>query len=382
MLIAGGGVRYALAEAELAAFAERHNIPVAETVAGRGVLPHVHPLNVGPLGVIGAASANALAATADVVLAVGTRLQDFITGSWTVFQNPGFRLITLNAARADAHKHSALAVIGDAQAGLAELSADLGNWRAHDAWRRRAQDEYEAWNRTVDQLAGPTNATPPSYAQVVGAINRKAAETDMVVTAAGGLPGELTKNWRVKSVGTFDCEFGFSCMGYEIAGGWGIKMAHPDRDVIVLVGDGSYLMMNSDIYSTVLTGHKLIIVVCDNGGYAVINRLQTSKGSPPFNNLFEHCRTVRQVGVDFARHAQAMGALGERVVSIADLEQAFERAKDADRTYVIDIKVSASQWTPGDAWWDVGVPEASPHEAVRQASADHVEARKKQRIGG
>ncbi len=382
LLIAGGGVRYALAEAELAAFVERHAIPVVETVAGKGILPHAHPLNAGPVGVIGAAAANTLAAAADVVLAVGTRLQDFTTGSWSVFQNPDLRLITLNAARADAHKHRALAVVGDAQAGLAELSPGLGDWRAPDGWCRRAQEEYGAWNRTIDQHAGPTNAIPPSYAQVVGAINRKAADTDMVVTAAGGLPGELTKNWRVKSIGTFDCEFGFSCMGYEIAGGWGIKMAHPDRDVVVFVGDGSYLMMNADIYSTVLTGHKLIVVVCDNGGYAVINRLQTFKGGRPFNNLIADCRAVRQVEVDFVQHAQSMGALGEHVVSIAELERAFERAKAADRTYVIDIKVSASQWTPGDAWWDVGVPEVSTREQVRQASAEHAEARRKQRIGG
>jgi len=381
LLIAGGGVRYALAEAELADFAERHNIPVAETVAGRGVLLHDHPLNVGALGVIGAASANALAAQADVVLAIGTRLQDFTTGSWTVFQNPDFRLITLNAARFDAHKHRALAVVGDARAGLAELSAGLHGWRASDSWRQRAQDEYGSWNRIVDQHSGPTNAPLPSYAQVIGAINRTAGATDMVVTAAGGLPGELTKNWRVKSVGTFDCEFGFSCMGYEIAGGWGIKMAHPDRDVVVFVGDGSYLMMNADIYSTVLTGHKLIIVVCDNGGYAVIDRLQTFKGGPSFNNLLAHCRTVRQVGVDFARHAQSLGALAERVTSVAELAQAFERAKQADRTYVIEIKVSASQWTPGDAWWDVGVPQVNTRDSVRQAAADHAEGKKTQRIG-
>jgi 3D-(3,5/4)-trihydroxycyclohexane-1,2-dione acylhydrolase (decyclizing) len=381
LLIAGGGVRYALADSELAAFAERHNIPVAETVAGRGILLHEHPLNVGPIGVIGAASANALAAAADVVLAVGTRLQDFTTGSWTVFQNPDFRLIALNAARFDAHKHRALAVVGDARAGLAELSAGLGDWRAPDDWRRRAEQETAAWNRTVDQHSGPTNASLPSYAHVVGAINRKAAASDIVVTAAGGLPGELSKNWRVKSADTFDCEFGFSCMGYEIAGGWGIKMAHADRDVVVFVGDGSYLMMNADIYSTVLTGHKLIIVVCDNGGYAVINRLQNFKGGPSFNNLFEHCRGVRQVGVDFAGHARSLGALAERVTSIVELEQAFERAKAADRTYVIEIKVSATEWTPGDAWWDVGMPEESARPSVRDAAAQHAEDKKKQRTG-
>jgi 3D-(3,5/4)-trihydroxycyclohexane-1,2-dione acylhydrolase (decyclizing) len=381
ILIAGGGVHYSLATAELAAFAERHNLPVVETIAGRGVMVHEHPLNAGPLGVIGSASANALAAEADVVLAVGTRLQDFSTGSWSVFQNPNYRLIALNAARFDAHKHRALSVVGDAQAGLAELSAALRGWKSPDAWRRRAKDEYAKWNQLVDQHSGPTNAPLPSYGHVVGAINRKAAATDVVVTAAGGLPGELTKNWRIKSIGTFDCEFGFSCMGYEIAGGWGVKMAHPDRDVVVFVGDGSYLMMNSDIYSSVLTGHKLIVVVCDNGGFAVINRLQVFKGSPSFNNLLEHCRTVRHVCVDFAKHAESMGAIAERVSSIGELEQAFERAKKADRTYVIEIKVSPSQWTPGDAWWDVGVPEVNSRESVRKAAADHAEGKRKQRIG-
>jgi 3D-(3,5/4)-trihydroxycyclohexane-1,2-dione acylhydrolase (decyclizing) len=381
LLIAGGGVRYALADAELAAFAERHNIPVAETVAGRGLLLQRHPLNVGSIGVIGSASANALAAEADVVLAIGTRLQDFTTGSWSVFQNPEFRLIALNAARFDAHKHRALAVVGDAREGLRELSAGLGDWRAPDAWRRRAEQETAAWTRTVDQHSGPTNAALPSYAHVIGAINRQAADGDIVVTAAGGLPGELAKNWRVKSADSFDCEFGFSCMGYEIAGGWGLKMAHPDRDVVVFVGDGSYLMMNSDIYSTVLSGHKLIIVVCDNGGYAVINRLQTFKGGASFNNLFEHCRGVRQVGVDFTAHARSLGALAERVTSIVELEQAFARAKAADRTYVIEIKVSATEWTPGDAWWDVGVPEVSERPSVREAAVQHAVDKKKQRIG-
>ena len=187
--------------------------------------------------------------------------------------------------------------------------------------------------------------------------------TDLALTAAGGLPGELCKNWKAKSVGTFDCEFGFSCMGYEIAGGWGAKMADPERDVIVFTGDGSYLMLNSDIYSSVLTGHKLIVVVCDNGGFAVINRLQNFKGSASFNNLLEDCRRERDARVDFAKHAEAMGAQAEHVKSIGDLEAAFRRAKAADRTYVIVIDVHPHQWTPGDAWWDVGRARGQPAQA-------------------
>jgi 3D-(3,5/4)-trihydroxycyclohexane-1,2-dione acylhydrolase (decyclizing) len=381
LIVAGGGVHYSLATEELADFATRHNIPVCETIAGRAIMVHDHPMSAGALGVTGTASANALAAEADVVLAVGTRLQDFTTGSWSVFGNPDVRLIALNAARFDAHKHRALPVVGDAQAGLTELSAGLGEWRAPEAWMTKARDEYAQWNQTVAAASGPTNVERPSYAHVVGAINRICDPSDLALSAAGGLPAELCKNWKAKSIGTFDCEFGFSCMGYEIAGGWGAKMANPERDVIVFTGDGSYLMLNSDIYSSVLTGHKLIVVVCDNGGFAVINRLQNWKGGASFNNLLADCRVENLVPVDFVKHAQSMGALGEKVSSIAELEQAFGRAKAADRTYVISIETDAYQWTSGDAWWDVGVPEVSPRETVRQARADHDEGKKKQRVG-
>lgn len=380
LLIAGGGVHYALATGELAAFSERHRIPVAETIAGRASLVHQHPNNVGPIGVIGSASANALAADADLVLAVGTRLQDFSTGSWSAFA-PEVNIVALNAARYDATKHRALSVVGDALVGLQELSAALGDWQAPEAWNARGREEYAAWNAVVDQHSGPSNAPLPSYAHVVGVINRAADPTDLALTAAGGLPGELCKNWRAKSVGSFDCEFGFSCMGYEIAGALGARMAHPDRDVIALVGDGSYLMMNSDIYTSVLTGHKLIVIVCDNGGFAVIDRLQTGKGGKSFNNLFADCRVEHFVPVDFAKHAESMGAAAETVQSLAELEAAFRRAKRADRTAVIVIKVDAHQWTPGDVWWDLGVPEVSDREEVRAARAEHVVGRQKQRVG-
>jgi 3D-(3,5/4)-trihydroxycyclohexane-1,2-dione acylhydrolase (decyclizing) len=380
LLIAGGGIHYSLATEELAAFAERHNIPVCETIAGRGAMIHTHPNNVGPIGVIGSASANAMAEDADVVLAVGTRLQDFTTGSWSAFSE-SMQLVSLNASRFDATKHRAISVVGDAQVGLEELSAALGNWTAPKTWAEKGKKEYAGWNKTVDRLTGPTNVDPPSYAHVVGAINRLAGKTDLALTAAGGFPGELCKNWKVKSVGTFDCEFGFSCMGYEIAGAWGAKMADPDREVISFIGDGSYLMMNSDIYSSVLTGHKLIVLVCDNGGFAVINRLQNFKGSKSFNNLLADCKIEDLVQVDFAKHAESMGAIGEHVESIAELEQAFKRAKKADRTTVICIKVGAFDWTPNDAWWDVGVPEVSKRAEVRAAKVEHESNRKKQRVG-
>ncbi|MDD9823173.1 MAG: 3D-(3,5/4)-trihydroxycyclohexane-1,2-dione acylhydrolase (decyclizing) [Gammaproteobacteria bacterium] len=380
LLIAGGGVHYALATRRLAAFAKKHGVPVAETVAGRAALVHEHPQNAGPIGVIGSSSANALAFDADVVLAVGTRLQDFTTGSWSVFGNRAMRLVTVNTARWDARKHRALAVVADADAGLQELSGALGNWRAPAAWGKKAAAEYRKWNATVDRHSGPTDAVPPSYAQVVGAINRVCARDDFVLTAAGGLPGELNKNWRAKTPGTFDCEFGFSCMGYEIAGGLGAKMARADGEVIVFVGDGSYLMLNSEIVSAVMTAHKLIIIVCDNAGYAVINRLQKYKGGASFNNLFADCRG-QPVAVDFVAHAKSMGAAGEAVATVDELQLAFARAKKSARTYIISIRVHPHQWTPGDAWWDVGVPQVNARPQIRAAKQDHEQNRRRQRAG-
>ena len=381
LIIAGGGVLYSLATQQLADFASKRAIPVVETIAGRTCLVHDHPMNAGALGVIGSSSANALAAQADLVLAVGTRLQDFTTGSWTVFGDPDLKLIAINAARFDAVKHRAISVVCDAREGIAELDAALGGYRAPVAWQEQARRLYAQWNVLVDQHTALNSAAIPSYAQVVGAVNRHAVEHDRVITAAGGLPGELTKIWRATSVGSFDCEFGYSCMGYEIAGGWGAKMAKPDDEVFVMVGDGSYLMMNSDIYSSVLTGHKLIVVVCDNGGFAVINRLQNFKGTPSFNNMWETSRISTRARVDFASHARSMGAIAETVESIALLEEAIERARAADRTSVIVIRTDALSWTPGDAWWDVGVPQVSERESVRKAAAEHLVGKSKQRLG-
>lgn len=384
LLICGGGVHYSLATAELATFAEKHGIPVVETIAGRAALLHEHPNNAGPLGSIGSSSANALAADADVVLAVGTRLQDFITASWSVFGNrDNLQLIGLNAARFDASKHGALAVVGDAREGLAELSVALADWRAPTTRNKQAAQLFAEWNTLMDthRDAPDSSGVLPSYAQTVGAVNRAVTAGDLALTAAGGFPGEFCMNWRSRAVGDFDCEFGFSCMGYEVAGGLGAKMAMPQREVFVLVGDGSYLMMNSDILSSVMTGHKLIVVLYDNGGYAVINRLQTFKGCAPFNNLLKDCRRTTDVTVDFVAHAKSMGADGEEVSSVAALEKALTRAKKSDKTYLITVRGQAEQWTPNDAWWDVGVPETSARREVLEAKAVHESARVAQRRG-
>ena len=380
LLIAGGGVRYSIAEAEVGRFAQQHGIPLVETIAGKSSVPHDHPAHIGPIGIIGSSSANALAAEADVILAIGTRLQDFTTGSWTAFAEDA-KFISINTARHDAVKHRALAVIGDARETVSELEADLAGWKADPAWMDKGRRAFAEWNSLLDDLQKPTNDPVPTYAQVVGVVNAKAGDRDLLIAAAGGLPGEVTKNWRVKAANTFDCEFGFSCMGYEIPAGWGAAMADPTRTPIVMVGDGTYLMMNSEIYSTVLTGHKLIIVVCDNGGFAVINRLQNGKGAASFNNLIADCRVKEPFAVDFAKHAESMGALARRVGSLAELGQAMDWAKATDRTTVIAIVSDAFAWTPGDAWWDVGVPEVSQRQEVKDARAAQVEGRKKQRVG-
>jgi 3D-(3,5/4)-trihydroxycyclohexane-1,2-dione acylhydrolase (decyclizing) len=380
LIISGGGVRYSGAEAELAAFAVEHGIPVAETIAGKGAMVHDHPANVGAMGIVGASSANALAAEADVILAIGTRLMDFTTGSWTAFSHQA-KFISINAARYDATKHRAVAVVGDARETLAELAPAVKGWKADAAWTARGRDEYAKWNAALEALQAPTNDPVPTYAQVVAVVNAKAGVRDYVMTAAGGLPGELMKNWRVKSTNSFDVEFGFSCMGYEIAGGWGAAMADPTRETIVMLGDGTYMMMNSDIYSSVLAGHKMIVVVCDNGGYAVINRLQNFKGGASFNNLIKDCKVKEPFAVDFAKHAEAMGALSRKVESLAELGQAMEWAKTTDRTTVITIVSDAFTWTPGDALWDVGVPQVSPRKEVNEAARYQADVRSKQRVG-
>jgi 3D-(3,5/4)-trihydroxycyclohexane-1,2-dione acylhydrolase (decyclizing) len=380
LIISGGGVRYSGAEDVLGQLATAHGIPVAETIAGKGTLTHHHPAHVGPIGIVGSTSANALAAEADVIVAVGTRLMDFTTGSWTCFA-PDAKFIAINTARFDATKHQALAVIGDARETLAELAASLQGWQADAAWTDRGTSEFATWNAALDTYQKPTNAPVPTYAQVVGVVNSHAGERDYLVAAAGGLPGEVMKNWRVKQPNSFDCEFGFSCMGYEIAAGWGAAMADPSRVPIVMVGDGTYMMMNSDIYSTVLTGHKIILIVCDNGGYAVINRLQNGKGGASFNNLIADCRVKQPFAVDFAKHAESMGALVRKVESLADLGAAVDWARSTDRTTVLTIVSDAFTWTPGDAWWDVGVPQVSARESVLEASKDQLDGRKKQRVG-
>ncbi len=383
MVIAGGGVHYSLACQALADFASRHGLPVAETQAGKGALPWDHPCQVGAIGVTGASAANALAAESDLVLAVGTRLSDFTTASRSLFANSAWRMIQLNVQPFDAVKHGALPLVADAQRGLGALETRLGEWQAPHAWTEKARTLATTWNEAVARATRATNAPLPSDAHVLGAANRAAGPRDVMVCAAGGLPGELHKLWRAGRPGAYHLEYGYSCMGYEIAGGLGVKIADPSREVFVLVGDGSYLMMNSEITTSVLMGRKLIVVVLDNRGFGCIDRLQQSCGGESFNTLFSAVRIDGELPeVDFAAHAASLGAISESVRGITELEAALARAKAADRTYVIAIETDPVATTAeGGAWWDVAIPEVSDREKVGAAHARYVEARKAQRRG-
>ncbi|WP_299655837.1 3D-(3,5/4)-trihydroxycyclohexane-1,2-dione acylhydrolase (decyclizing) [uncultured Tateyamaria sp.] len=386
MIIAGGGVQYSGAVEDLTAFAEAHDIPVVETIAGRANMLDTHPLNCGPIGVTGSDSANAIAEKADVILSVGCRLQDFTTGSWTAFA-PDAQIIGLNAGRHDAGKHRSLPVVGDAKLGLDALGAAMTGYMAPSDWLAFAKEERAKWTDYVAANVAHGNR-PNSYAQAIGVVNAACDRRDRVVAAAGGLPAEVTANWRTLEIGTVDVEFGFSCMGYEIAGAWGARIAQserePDQDVITFCGDGSYLLMNSDIYSSVLSQKKMIVLVLDNGGFAVINKLQNNTGNEGFNNLLSDAPTIPEAfAVDFEAHAASMGAAAETVANPTELGEAFKRARASDKTYVICMKVDAYEgWTEGGhSWWEVGTPHVTENDKVAAAHADWESTRPKQRKG-
>nr|WP_221212257.1 3D-(3,5/4)-trihydroxycyclohexane-1,2-dione acylhydrolase (decyclizing) [Brevundimonas lenta] len=369
LIVSGGGVLYSQAETELAAFAEATGLPVAETQAGKGALPWFHPAALGSIGVTGSASANAAADDADLIIGIGTRLQDFTTGSRSLF--PNRRLFQVNVQAFDAHKHGAEPVVGDARVVIAALSDTLKGWRTPEAGAYAAATAD--WNDAVSAaVAGAPDTALPSDAQVIGAVQRATGEDAIVVCAAGGLPGELHKLWRTARPGGYHLEYGFSCMGYEIAGGLGVKMAEPDRDVVVMVGDGSYLMLNSELATSVMMGRKLIVTVLDNRGFGCINRLQQATGSPGFNNLLADSAHETLPEIDFAAHARSLGALAEHVANLGEFEAAMARARAADRTSVIVIDTDPLKTTEaGGWWWDVAVPEVSDRPQVNAARRDY-----------
>lgn len=382
LLIAGGGVHYSGACEELAAFSTRFGIPVAETIMGRSALLHDHRLNLASIGVMGGTAGTEIAAEADLVISVGTRMADMITGSWSVFQDPGVKFLALNTNRFDANKHMATPVVGDAKLSLAALREGLGDWQAPAAWGDKAVAAKTKWDAEIDRRTAPSNQELPNYPQVIGALQRSALPTDVVLSAAGGLPGELYCTWKSVGIGTFESEYGFSCMGYEIAGAYGQKIANPSREVFAMLGDGSYMMLNSDIYSSVLTGNKIICIVCDNGGFAVINRLQIGKGGAEFNNLLASSKHVGEVPrIDFAMHARSMGANSETVTSIAELEAAIARARASDKTYVIAMRTHPYEWMDGGSWWDVGMPEVTNRPQIAEARDRQEAQRPNQRKG-
>ncbi|HEX4724371.1 MAG TPA: 3D-(3,5/4)-trihydroxycyclohexane-1,2-dione acylhydrolase (decyclizing) [Pseudonocardiaceae bacterium] len=374
LLVLGGGVRYSGATATALNFARQHGIPITETTAGRTLVPHDDPLHAGPLGITGSSSANTMAANADVVLAIGTRLQDFTTASWTLFAQD-VRIIAVNTARFDAVKHGAHAVVGDAAATIGELGAALGDWHCDPAWTARAATERAKWDSHIDTLRA---GTPLTYAQVVGVVNEQSGQDDYVMTASGGLPGELVGGWRATGgAPTMDVEYGFSCMGYELAGAWGAAMARTRGVVTTLLGDGSYLMANSELFSAAFAGHGFVAVVCDNDGYAVIARLQEGQGGKAFNNMYADSRTNRKnpPRTDFAAHATALGCAVFTVNGgVGELATAYREAKAAatDRPAVVVVRTNPAAWTEAGAWWEVGVPE------TLAGHADHERAKPNQ----
>ena len=382
LIVAGGGVLFSEATATLTAFAARHRIPVAESQAGKSAIAWDHPQAVGSIGVTGSSAANTLAREADLILGVGTRLQDFTTGSRALL--PGAAtLVQLNITPYDSGKHGAVALIGDAKRALEDLTKALGDHAAVPAWEARTQALVAEWNAAVDHVTASSNLELPTDAQVVGAVNRAAGADGVVVCAAGGLPGELHKLWRAKRPNGYHMEYGFSCMGYEIAGGLGVKMALPEREVFIMVGDGSYMMLNSELQTSVMLGKKLILTVLDNRGYGCINRLQGACGGAHFNNLIRDVdHRADESWIDFAGHARSLGAEAEKVAGIGDLELALQRAKASTKTYVVVIDTDPMPTTEeGGAWWDVAVPEASPRPEVRQAHAGYLKARAAQAMG-
>ncbi|MQY14780.1 3D-(3,5/4)-trihydroxycyclohexane-1,2-dione hydrolase [Streptomyces sp. RB5] len=375
LIVAGGGVVYSRACAELREFAEETGIPVADTHAGKGAVPWDHPCAVGALGATGTAAANALAAEADVVLGVGTRYSDFTTASRTVFGDPGVRFVNLNVARLDAVKHAAEPLVADARAGLQALTGELAGWRTDDAYRVRARELAADWRRVTDRAYGLGHGPVPAQTEILGVLNEVLGDRDVVINAAGSMPGDLQALWRARDPKAYHVEYAYSCMGYEIAAGVGVKLAAPDREVTVLVGDGSYLMMCQELVTAVSEGLKLTVVLIDNGGFASIGALSESVGAGRLGTRYRYRdeKTGRLDGpglpVDLAANAASLGAQVLSASSVAEFRAALTQARAADRTTVVHVPTDIlSSGPPSSAWWDVPVAEdAESYGAYRDA---------------
>jgi len=369
VIVAGGGVIYSDAEATLLDFAKRHNIPLCETQAGKGAVDWQEAVNLGSPGVTGGDAANVALAQADLILGVGTRFQDFTTGSWSVFANPKRRLVSINVTSYDAAKHGALSLVADAKVALEKLGAALGD----KAWPEQDKDARKAWYEATDAvMAAPNQKGLPSDAQVIGAVQRQATPQTVAMCAAGTMPGALHTLWR-SAQGGYHMEYGYSCMGYEIAGAMGIKLARPQADVICFVGDGSYMMANSELATAVMRRVPFTIVLTDNRGFGCINRLQKGTGGAEFNNLYASSNVEAQPEIDFVAHAASMGAHAVKATDIADLEAKIGEARGRDVPSVIVIETDPHPGTgAGGHWWDVAVPEVSDRTEVRKAREAYV----------
>jgi 3D-(3,5/4)-trihydroxycyclohexane-1,2-dione acylhydrolase (decyclizing) len=386
LIIAGGGVLYSEATDVLARLAAQTGIPVGETQAGKGSLPYDHPQNLGAIGVTGTPGANLAAREADVVIAIGTRLSDFTTASKTAFQNPEVRFVCLNVAEMDAYKHGALPLIGDAQVGLDRLAAALAGYRVGEDYGAAIARWKAEWEEETERIFNLRHGPPISQGEVIGAVNRAAGSDGVVVNAAGSLPGDLHKLWRTWAPGGYHMEYGNSCMGYEIAGGLGVKMADPSREVYVMVGDGSFLTLSSEIVTAIQEGHKLNIVVVDNHGFGSIGGLSQAIGSGGFGTEYRY-RNPRtgeldgeRLPVDFVKLAEGFGARAVRATTREDVENTLEAMRSDERTSVVVVEVDKEQRVPGyESWWDVPVSELSEIESIRQARARYEAALARER---
>lgn len=386
MIVAGGGVLYSDACAELKAFSEAFGIPVGETQAGKGSLLWDDPMNLGALGVTGTSAANKIALQADLVINIGTRLSDFTTASKTQWQNPNVRFIGLNICNFDAVKHSALPVVCDAKVGLADLTAALKSEgvKANDSYVAEVRGLIADWRKEEDRIFS-LGSTPISQGEVIGAVTNFAGPNDVMVCAAGGLPGDLHKLWRTKSHKGYHLEYGYSCMGYEIAGGFGVKMANPGGEIYVMIGDGSYLMLCNEIVTSIQEGYKITIVFLDNHGFNCIRGLAKSCGSHEFGNQFKFrdansgLLTGNNLPIDFAANAASLGANVIRANTKEEIIEALKKAKTFDKTTMIAIEVNPAVYAPGyDSWWDVAVPEVSGMESIQESRKRYEEMRKKE----
>ncbi len=386
VIIAGGGVHYSGATEALRAFADATGIPVGETQAGKGALPYDHPLNLGAVGSTGTPGANILAREADLVIGVGTRYSDFTSASKTAFQNPQVRFININVVEMDAFKHAAVPLTADARVTLEELQSACAGYNSGAAYRERARQYNLEWDREVERIYTLGHKPLLSQGEVIGAVNSFSRPQDVVVCAAGSLPGDLHKLWRTRDPKGYHLEYGYSCMGYEIAGGMGVKMAAPERDVYVMVGDGSYLMLAQEIVTCVQEGIKLIILVLDNHGYASIGALSQSVGSGGFGTRYNFRDPQsgqlegRALPIDFRGNAASLGALALEAQDMPSLMKALEEARAADRTTVIALETDREQRVGGyESWWDVAVAEVSDMESVQQARREYEAQQKKER---